>query len=373
MQHTTTSDTSMWVQFFKDASIPSQYVQSYANKFTENRIRFDMLQDLDRPLLNELGISAIGDCLSILKHAKTWTPKLPDIIESKSAKSTKTVASCIPSFSTATESTNSEKPIKSAETLDKPEKLNSAISSNLSASLVSRLNFNPQKSVHERVTPAVSVEEENKAPKRKLNCTEESVGSSTRSVLEYRTFSKTAIEPKEKTIIRLVNNKRILSVDDEPKIKRTISMDPSDTITLSSGKAQAATNSGGITITKSSGTRTIQPIETSTKFTKKVASLQSDLISKSVFDRINVPIEESRINQPFQTKTPQSKITITLNNTKNNDTKKQNFVPIKFSENKKTDLNRGTTTKLSSIVRTVNQANHGAKRQNRDLFSRISL
>ncbi len=67
-------DTSMWVQFFKEASIPAQYVQSYAHKFTENRIRFDMLPDLDRQLLNELGISAIGDCLSILKHAKTWTP-----------------------------------------------------------------------------------------------------------------------------------------------------------------------------------------------------------------------------------------------------------------------------------------------------------
>jgi hypothetical protein len=30
-----------------------------------------MLIDLDRALLNEMGISAIGDCLSILKHAKT--------------------------------------------------------------------------------------------------------------------------------------------------------------------------------------------------------------------------------------------------------------------------------------------------------------
>ncbi len=66
----------MWIEFFKDASIPSQYAQSYANKFIENRIRFDMLPDLDRSLLNELGISAIGDCISILKYAKTWTPKV---------------------------------------------------------------------------------------------------------------------------------------------------------------------------------------------------------------------------------------------------------------------------------------------------------
>lgn len=69
-------EASVWIQFFKDSAIPDKYVQLYTNKFTENRIRLDMLADLDRPLLNDLGITAIGDCLSILKHAKTWTPKV---------------------------------------------------------------------------------------------------------------------------------------------------------------------------------------------------------------------------------------------------------------------------------------------------------
>jgi hypothetical protein len=65
------SDLQVWQRFFKDALIPVQFIQTYANKFTENRIRFDMLADLDKSLLNEMGITAIGDCLSILKHAKT--------------------------------------------------------------------------------------------------------------------------------------------------------------------------------------------------------------------------------------------------------------------------------------------------------------
>lgn len=63
-------EQDVWFRFFKDASIPSGFAQNYAKKFIENRIRFEMLADLDRPLLNELGITAIGDCLSILKHAK---------------------------------------------------------------------------------------------------------------------------------------------------------------------------------------------------------------------------------------------------------------------------------------------------------------
>ena len=33
-------------------------------------MRFDMLGDIDKSLLNEMGITAIGDCLCILKHAK---------------------------------------------------------------------------------------------------------------------------------------------------------------------------------------------------------------------------------------------------------------------------------------------------------------
>ena len=49
-----------WIQFFKDASIPPKFAGIYAAKFTENRIRFDMLGDIDKHLLNEMGINAIG-------------------------------------------------------------------------------------------------------------------------------------------------------------------------------------------------------------------------------------------------------------------------------------------------------------------------
>ena len=69
-------DKTTWLRFFKDASIPAEFVGVYATKFAENRIRFDMLGDLDRALLSEMGISAIGDSLSILKHAKIIMQKV---------------------------------------------------------------------------------------------------------------------------------------------------------------------------------------------------------------------------------------------------------------------------------------------------------
>lgn len=57
---------SKWVKFLKDALIPDEYVDDYAKKFINNRISFDMIHKLDKSLLNEMGITVIGDCLNIL-------------------------------------------------------------------------------------------------------------------------------------------------------------------------------------------------------------------------------------------------------------------------------------------------------------------
>lgn len=141
------SDTNIWARFFKDATIPTQYVQSYVQKFTENRIRFDMLADLDRPLLNEMGIMAIGDCLSILKHAKIINAQIEEKNKADSG-STGTVATSVSSEANAKKRSDVAKRIIETYLSDpdaKPlnEKSNSNPSSSLSADLISRLNFNP--------------------------------------------------------------------------------------------------------------------------------------------------------------------------------------------------------------------------------------
>lgn len=62
--------SSFWIQFFKDAGIPSAAVKSYAGIFEENRITRDMLLDLNKEILLDMGIKVMGDLISILKHAR---------------------------------------------------------------------------------------------------------------------------------------------------------------------------------------------------------------------------------------------------------------------------------------------------------------
>jgi len=59
-----------WIKFFLDAGIPSFASSKYATIFYENRIQSNMLMDLDKDILKEIGLSVIGDIIAILKHAK---------------------------------------------------------------------------------------------------------------------------------------------------------------------------------------------------------------------------------------------------------------------------------------------------------------
>lgn len=65
-----TMATSEWIQFFKEAGIPPGPAVSYAVMFVDNRIQKNMLMDLTKELMNELGITVVGDIIAILKHAK---------------------------------------------------------------------------------------------------------------------------------------------------------------------------------------------------------------------------------------------------------------------------------------------------------------
>ncbi|XP_063287145.1 uncharacterized protein C19orf47 homolog isoform X1 [Pelobates fuscus] len=62
--------TSEWIGFFKEAGIPAGPAVNYAVSFVDNRIQKNMLMDLNKDIINELGITAVGDVIAILKHAK---------------------------------------------------------------------------------------------------------------------------------------------------------------------------------------------------------------------------------------------------------------------------------------------------------------
>ncbi|XP_078102238.1 uncharacterized protein C19orf47 homolog isoform X3 [Sander vitreus] len=65
-----TTATSEWIQFFKDAGIPTGLAVTYAVSFVDNRIHKNMLMDLSKDIMMDLGITVIGDIIAILKHAK---------------------------------------------------------------------------------------------------------------------------------------------------------------------------------------------------------------------------------------------------------------------------------------------------------------
>lgn len=64
------ADTSFWIKFFTECGIPAGEATNYAIIFTDNRIQKDMLIDLTKEYLKDMGITVLGDVIGILKHAK---------------------------------------------------------------------------------------------------------------------------------------------------------------------------------------------------------------------------------------------------------------------------------------------------------------
>ncbi|XP_076312398.1 uncharacterized protein C19orf47 isoform X2 [Tachypleus tridentatus] len=66
----TTLSTSEWIQFFSNAGLPASVAANYAITFIDHRIRTDMLTDLTKEYLYDMGIKTMGDVIAILRQAK---------------------------------------------------------------------------------------------------------------------------------------------------------------------------------------------------------------------------------------------------------------------------------------------------------------
>lgn len=62
--------SAYWANFFKAAGFTNEVAMKHALVFSNNRIKPDMLSDLDKPSLKEMGITLIGDMIAILRYAK---------------------------------------------------------------------------------------------------------------------------------------------------------------------------------------------------------------------------------------------------------------------------------------------------------------
>lgn len=62
--------SAYWVKFFQGAGFSLDVATKHAVVFSNNRIKPDMLPDLDKPSLKEMGITLMGDMIAILRYAK---------------------------------------------------------------------------------------------------------------------------------------------------------------------------------------------------------------------------------------------------------------------------------------------------------------
>lgn len=67
---------AVWFKFFLDAGIPPSDAGNYAATFTEHRIQPDMLGELTKDYLADMGITVLGDVIAILKHARIEHAKM---------------------------------------------------------------------------------------------------------------------------------------------------------------------------------------------------------------------------------------------------------------------------------------------------------
>lgn len=68
-----------WKEFFQESGLPDNISENYAGLFIDNRIRFDMLEELNKEILHDMGIRKMGDVISVLRHAKNaCKEKLPE-------------------------------------------------------------------------------------------------------------------------------------------------------------------------------------------------------------------------------------------------------------------------------------------------------
>lgn len=140
------SDTSVWLKFFTEAGIPAGDATNYAITFTDNRIKMDMLLDLNREYLRDMGITVMGDIIAILKHAKVHSGQLSrQRVLQASSPATATKRDTVTKRDTATPPPSTKKSTPASRMLEHYVRKEAAPpspptnNSNLSQNLTSRL------------------------------------------------------------------------------------------------------------------------------------------------------------------------------------------------------------------------------------------
>ena len=65
-------DRQKWIKAFTKAGIASESAETYSDIFVIEKLTWDNLALLDRPLLKELGVGVLGDILTIMGLSKGY-------------------------------------------------------------------------------------------------------------------------------------------------------------------------------------------------------------------------------------------------------------------------------------------------------------
>lgn len=76
-----------WQNFFLEAGIPRSIATKYSKSFAVQRMQHSILGELDKSTLKELGITAVGDQLAVLRHVRGLQQKKAKVTESNEDKS----------------------------------------------------------------------------------------------------------------------------------------------------------------------------------------------------------------------------------------------------------------------------------------------
>lgn len=334
------SDMSTWLQFFRDASIPPNFANIYASKFTENRIRFDMLADIDKHILNEMGITAIGDILSILKHSKTINSRLEE--KKKELNQSETTPNLKGRGEVAKriiETYLNEQIVnKNEQNTTSPKS-----TSTLSADLISRLNFNPnsntkvtfnEESLSKVVVSSTTNSDDdfkfnNKNLKRKYIDEDENededededdqeFDETNDRPLEYRGFLK---QTPSKIINLNKKPNRATSLNESLKLANNKSVKSRLSITPTSPNISSPINSKIIKLNKSASDFSIDT--NNKKLIANLESIKNDSLNK------NTTINEANLKEQKQSIFKRLK---TVNNNDNNNHECQKGVARLFSQ-----------------------------------------
>ncbi|XP_014678313.1 PREDICTED: uncharacterized protein C19orf47-like [Priapulus caudatus] len=241
--------TSEWIKFFKDAGLPPTIAAKYAILFTDHRIQRNMLSDLSKEILSDMGIQALGDIIAILKYAKdVYTQEEREKVYSGGDSAGSVSGSSTPKRDTPTSRTVARYLPRSYDMGPMNSPMLSAISketttSGLSRALAARLG-NAQQTLVAKPSPSVS----GRLGKRKTVVTTKTVAA------------------KQKEEVPVQKKRRVLPEHE-----------------------------GGYKVKMPEGT---------TAKTKKILAMQKKKATKSVFDRLGASSEVSSSSGP--------KITITV-------------------------------------------------------------